>query len=80
MGTQHAQRVVVKRNTCTEDNTQRVSTSISGLYKHAQQQFNNGIECNVRVTMFVSVCTIITGQDYCYCMPHHAIMIMYRSM
>ena len=27
MGTQHAQRVVVKRNTCTEDNTQRVGTS-----------------------------------------------------
>ena len=27
MGTQHAQRVVVKRNTFTEDNTQRVGTS-----------------------------------------------------
>ena len=39
MGTQHAQRVVVKRNTCTEDtcnNTQRAGTQISGLYKHAQ--------------------------------------------
>ena len=46
MGTQHAQRIVVKRITCTEDtcnNTQRVSVHrISGLYKHAQllQQFN----------------------------------------
>ena len=27
MGTQHAQRVVVQRNTCTEDNPQRVGTS-----------------------------------------------------
>ena len=71
MGTQHAQRVVVKRNTCTEDNAQRVGTSISGLYKHAQQQFNKWNRMHVHV----SVCTIITRH-----MPHYAITIMYRSM
>ena len=56
MGTQHAQGVVVKRNTCTEDtcnNTQRVSTAISGLYKLAQQQFNKWNGMHVHVTMFV---------------------------
>ena len=41
---------------------------ISGLYKHAQQQFNKWNRIHVHVTMFVSVCTINTRQVYC--MPH----------
>ena len=55
MGTQHARRVVVKKNTSTEvcatiiqrKNTESTESSvnkISGLYKHAQQQLH-GIEC-----------------------------------
>ena len=52
--------VVAKRNTCTEDTcnkSQRVDTSISGMYKHAQQQSNKWNRMHVYVTMFVSVCT-----------------------
>ena len=52
MGTQHSHRVVVKKNTTTEDmnnNTEEkpreYRKQISGhLHKHAQQQIN-GIEC-----------------------------------
>ena len=56
MGTQHAHRVVVKKNTSTEDTcnnqyrgkrqgTESSVNKISGhLHKHAQQQLN-GIEC-----------------------------------
>ena len=64
MGTQHALRVVVKRNTCTDDtcNNAQLVHQISGLYKHAQQQFNRWNRMHVHVTMFVSVCTIITRQ------------------
>ena len=61
----------------TEDNTQRVGTSISGLYKHAQQQFNKWNRMHVHVTM--SVCIYHhyqTGLLY----AHYAITIMYRSM
>ena len=74
MGTQHAQRVVVNRNTCTEDtcnNTQRVGTSDQWPYKHAQQQFNKWNRMHVHVTMFASVCTISARQGYC--MPHTCI-------
>ena len=81
MGTQHAQRVglVVKRNTCTEDRCtiHRESVhQISGLYKHAKQQFNKWNRMHVHVTMYVSV---ITRQVY-YCMPHYAITMMCKSM
>ena len=67
MGTQRAQRIVVKRNTCTEDNTQRVGTS----NQWPVQTCTTAVKWNrmhVRVTMFVSVCTIIIKQVYC--MPH----------
>ena len=69
VGIQHAQRVVVKGNTCTEDTCMctihRVGTSNQGLYKHAQQQCNKWNKMHLHVTMFVSVCTIITRQVYC---------------
>ena len=41
--TQHALRVVVKRNTCTEDNTQRVGTS--NQWPVQTCSLINGIEC-----------------------------------
>ena len=76
MGTQHAQRVLVKRNTCiyVQQYTESVH-QISGLYKHAQQQFNKRNRMHVDVTMYVSVCTIITRQVYC--MPHICLTIWY---
>ena len=55
--------IVVKRNTCTEDtcnNTQRVSTAISGLYKHAQQQFNKWNRPNA-----------CACHNVCECVYHH---------
>ena len=48
---------------------------ISCLYKHAQQQFNR---MHVYVTLFVSVCTIITRQFYC--MQHTCIAIWYEQV
>ena len=73
MGTEHAQRVIVKRYTCTEDTCKRVGTS--NQWPVAQQQFNKWNRMHVHVTMFVSVCTIITRQVYC--MPHACITIWY---
>ena len=66
MGTQHARRVVVKKNTSTENlcnkdtfnNTDRESESsvnkISGLHKHAQQQLNGLVGTNTN-SMHVGV-------------------------
>ena len=79
MGTQHAQRVVVKSNTCTEDtcnNTQRVGTSNQWLYKHAQQQFNGWNRMHVDVAMLVSVCSMHhfqTGLLYVTYMHKHLV-------
>ena len=61
-------------NTCTEDNTQRVGASNQWhvhMHMHAQQQFDKWNRMHVHVTMFVSVCTIITRQIYG--MPHTCI-------
>ena len=65
MGTQHAQRVVSKGILAQRIIHRESVYQISGLYKHAQQQFN---KWHAHVTMFVCVCTIITRQGYC--MPH----------
>ena len=68
MGAQHAQRVVVKRNTCTEDmckNTHRVGTSNQWPVQTcttASSLINAWNRMHVHVTMFVNVCTIITRQ------------------
>ena len=77
MGTQHAQRVVVKRNTYREDNPQRVVTSNQWPVQTCTTAVKWN-EIHVHVTMFVSVCTIISRQVYY--MPHYAITMMYRSM
>ena len=74
MGTQHAQRVVVKRNTCTEDlcnNTHRVGTSNQWPVQH-----NSSYRMHVHVTMYVSVCTMHhyqTGLLYATYMYNHLV-------
>ena len=69
MGTQHAQRVVVKRNICTEDNTQRVGTSNQWPVQNMHiSSLINGIEC-MCMSQCLCVCTI--SNRLVYCMPHH---------
>ena len=66
MGTQHAQRVVVKRNTGTEDTCKihrELVHKISGLYNHAQQC--SLIKC-MCMSKYLSVCvpSVSTGLLY----------------
>ena len=68
---QHAQRIVVKRNTCTEDkcnNTQSVGTSSQSPIKTCT--FNKWNRMHVHDTISVSVCIIISRQVIvCHIMP-----------
>ena len=74
MGTQNAQRVAVKRNTCTEDtynDRQRVGTSVKSQWPvetcTAAVKWNR---MHMHVTMFVSVCINIIRQYATYIYNH----------
>ena len=61
MGTQHAQRVVAKRNTCTEDTYNNIQSQYIKSVAYTKMH-NSSYRMHVHVTMFVSVCTSITRQ------------------
>ena len=74
MGTQHTQRVAVKRNTCTEDtynNRPRVGTSVKSQWPvEACTTVLKWNRMQMRVTMFVSVCINIIRQYATYIYNH----------
>ena len=75
-------------STCTKSSCQKEYLYRGYVQQYTESRYIKSVACtnmqnssyrmHVHVTMFVSVCTIITRQVYC--MPHYAITMMYRSM